>query len=132
MKIDKILEGIKGVFTAGGEAADNLITSDEERGQIKIKLDEIQMKILELFHRLSIKVVLAELGGDSWLQRNWRPLTMLTFVVLIAGDMFGLLVKDLPEYAYDVIKLGLGGYVVGRSVEKISKNYYGGNKKNDH
>ncbi|HSE78374.1 MAG TPA: hypothetical protein VLG66_10250, partial [Alphaproteobacteria bacterium] len=32
---------------------------------------------------LAGEFVREEARGDSWLQRNWRPLTMLTFVVLV-------------------------------------------------
>jgi hypothetical protein len=73
-------------------------------------------------------VVKAEAKGESWLQRNWRPITMLIFVAVVFNNyllapylqaMFSWSVKlDTPPDLWNLIKLGLGGYVVGRSAEK--------------
>ena len=65
-------------------------------------------------------LVAAEAGGASWLQRNWRPITMLSFLGLVVADAFGLLAFRLADQAWLLLQIGLGGYVVGRSVEKIS------------
>lgn len=54
---------------------------------------------------------------------NWRPLTMLTFVGLIVARWFGYAAPELSEAEYlklwDIVELGLSGYVIGRSVEKV-------------
>ena len=63
-------------------------------------------------------VIVAEAQGKSWLQRSWRPITMLTFLVLVVLDHTGLLAFRLAPEAWTLLQLGLGGYVVGRSVEK--------------
>ena len=65
-------------------------------------------------------IVSAEAGGASWLQRNWRPITMLSFLGLVVADAFGMLAFRLADQAWLLLQIGLGGYVVGRSVEKIS------------
>lgn len=71
----------------------------------------------------AINAMLAELQGN-WLQRSWRPLLMLTFGGLIVARWFGLVAPGLSEAEYlelwGIVKLGLGGYVVGRSVEKTA------------
>lgn len=76
------------------------------------------------------KVVLAEAQGESWLQRNWRPVLMLTIVLIVANNyliapylraLFGassIPILDLPDRLWDLMTLGVGGYVAGRSVEK--------------
>jgi hypothetical protein len=69
------------------------------------------------------KVIEAEAKGESWLQRNWRPIAMLTFLVLVICDSFGLLAFRLSEEAWTLLQIGIGGYVVGRSGEKILKKY---------
>jgi hypothetical protein len=73
-------------------------------------------------------VVTAEARGESWLQRNWRPLTMMVFVAIVFNNyllapylqaMFGWSVSlATPPDLWALIKIGLGGYVVGRSAEK--------------
>ena len=65
-------------------------------------------------------LIAAEAQGASWLQRNWRPITMLSFLGLVVADAFGLLAFRLADQAWLLLQIGLGGYVVGRSVEKIS------------
>jgi hypothetical protein len=68
-------------------------------------------------------IIIAEAKSDSWLARSWRPITMLTFVALITADWLGFTAANLtPEMKlklYDIIQLGLGGYVIGRSAEKV-------------
>ena len=69
-------------------------------------------------------IIMAEANSGSWIARNWRPITMLTFVVLVVCHWFGLNASGISEAQYlslfDLIKIGLGGYVVGRSAEKIA------------
>lgn len=69
-------------------------------------------------------IVKTEAASSHWLAANWRPLLMLTFGGLIVARWFGWAAPNLtePEYLalWDIVKLGLGGYVIGRSVEKIA------------
>ncbi len=105
---------------------DDLVTTDEERGQIKLKLTELQnavsSKLIDYETKLmesQSAIIVAEAQGQSWLQRSWRPITMLTFLVLVVCDSFGLLAFRLASEAWLLLQIGLGGYVVGRSAEKI-------------
>jgi hypothetical protein len=73
-------------------------------------------------------IITAEAKGESWLQRNWRPLTMMVFVFIVANNyviapyaqaLFDRSVSlPTPPDLWALIKIGLGGYVVGRSAEK--------------
>ncbi len=68
-------------------------------------------------------IVNTEAASTHWLAANWRPLTMLTFTGLIVARWFGFAAPNLSEAEYlklwDIVELGLGGYVIGRSAEKI-------------
>lgn len=70
-------------------------------------------------------VVVSEAQGESWLQRNWRPLMMIWFAGLIGAYWFGIVPINMPieivARMFDLVTLGIGGYVAGRSVEKIAK-----------
>jgi len=72
-------------------------------------------------------VIVAEAKSESWLARSWRPITMLTFVTLVVAKWLGFTAPGItPEQELallDIIKVGLGGYVIGRSGEKIMKAY---------
>jgi len=76
-------------------------------------------------------VIVAEANSDSWIASNWRPITMLVFTGIVANNyiLYPYLslfwtdapVLDLPPFLWETIKIGLGGYVVGRSGEKMVK-----------
>ena len=67
-------------------------------------------------------IVKTESGSGNFLASSWRPITMLVFVVLIVARWFGWAAPNLQEQEYlklwDIVQLGLGGYVVGRTFEK--------------
>jgi hypothetical protein len=73
--------------------------------------------------KAAAEIVKAEAQGQGWLQRTWRPLTMLTFVALIVARWLGWSAPNLSEAEalklWDIIELGLGGYVIGRTAEKL-------------
>lgn len=122
-----ILSFIGNIFKPAADLIDSLHTSEEERLQIKEKLfsaqQEMTLKVLEYETKLldsKTKVITAEAQGQSWLQRTWRPITMLTFLFLVVMDSFGILPFRLAEQAWTLLQIGLGGYVVGRSAEKIA------------
>lgn len=66
------------------------------------------------------KVIAAEATSGNWLTSSWRPITMLTFLALVVCDSFGWLHSPLAPQAWTLLQIGLGGYTVGRSVEKVA------------
>lgn len=105
---------------------DDLHTSDEERETLRVQFQGLQNKITTQVIALESQlveakssIIVAEAQGQSFLQRNWRPITMLTFLLLVVCDSFGWLAFRLADQAWTLLQIGLGGYVVGRSMEKI-------------
>lgn len=78
--------------------------------------------------RAAADVVKAEAQSIHWLTASWRPITMLVFVFIVGNNyiiapyvmlFFSVDVAlETPPELWDLIKIGLGGYVMGRSVEK--------------
>lgn len=118
---------------------DELHTSDEEKLKLKNELTTIQNGLNEKMIELESQVIKAkqeiiksESQGQSWLQRNWRPLLMLIVIIIIANNyiifpylsFLNLKIKmlELPTELFTLLTIGVGGYVIGRSGEKISKN----------
>jgi len=66
---------------------------------------------------------MAEANSEHFLAACWRPILMLTFGGLIVARWLGFAAPDLSEAEYlklwSIVELGLGGYVIGRSAEKI-------------
>jgi len=117
----KIVDGLGKLL--GG--VDELVTSDEERLNVKKQVAETVAPLLQAAQEYEMKVmearsrlIEAELKSDSFLAKNWRPFTMLVFSAYIIVSM--IVGAEVPEKMWDVFYLGFGGYVVGRSVEKTA------------
>lgn len=106
-----------------GKVASNLFPDPEQQARA-----QQEMTIALLGHQREIEsaaatIIQTEAASSHWLAANWRPLTMITFVALIVARWFGWAAPDLSDAEYlklwDIVELGLGGYVIGRSAEKI-------------
>ena len=127
-----IISFIGGLFKPMTELVDEIFTSDEEREKITLELNKIQSqfssKLVDLESQLissKEKIIVAEAQGKSWIQRNWRPITMLTFVIIIVARWFGLttaIPQEIEIKLMSIVELGLGGYIIGRSAEKLVPN----------
>ena len=115
-----------------GKIAESVFPSEAD----KTKRVEIENAIQQalIANRAEIErgardALLGEIQGKSWLQRNWRPITMLTFVFLIACHWLGFTSLIAPDNhlsdkeidgIYLLLQVGMGGYILGRSGEKIT------------
>jgi hypothetical protein len=103
---------------------DVLSTSDAEKLEHKEKLTSAVMTQLALVNQAAAGIILAEAQGN-WMQRSWRPILMLNFGFIITyryflSPVFGWPSIDMPEKFWTLLEIGMGGYVVGRSIEKIA------------
>lgn len=119
---------IAGIFKPAAGLIDELHTSEEERLAAKTKMLEVQAAAMQRVFDYETQaltaratIVNSEATSENWIASSWRPITMLTFMVLAVGDSLGLLATPLRDEAWMLLQLGLGGYVVGRSGEKIAK-----------
>jgi len=124
--MDKILQFFgTNVIGEIGKIIDNLFTSDEERTDAKNKIIQVlREKELEL-QKMQTDIIIAEAKGN-WLQRSWRPILMLSFGFIVIYTKFisqlapQLITPVLEPEFWSLLKLGIGGYVIGRSGEKIA------------
>jgi hypothetical protein len=129
-----ILGFVSEIFKPAAKLIDDLHTSEEEKAKIQLEMSRIQtdtaLRVLEYESKLlqaRADIVKADAQSQHWLQANWRPITMLTFVGLVCLRFFGLNPEGMTETDYanlwSLIQIGLGGYVVGRSAEKVMRVY---------
>lgn len=124
--IDKLLAVLKGTMVKDvGGIVDNLTTSDNEKSTAKNELSKIITGALDKVIQYQSNIIIAEIGKGSWLTSNWRPIIMLMFGWIIfyyyfISPVFGFPGIALPDEFWGLLKIGLGGYVVGRSVEKVA------------
>ena len=121
-----IFSFISEIFAPAAKLIDAVHTSTEEKLKLKNQFEVIQNAIaakhIEYETQLlqaQASVVNSEAQGASSLQRNWRPITMLVFLGLVVCDSFGWLANPLASEAWTLLQIGLGGYVTGRSAEKL-------------
>jgi hypothetical protein len=124
---------ILALLGVGEKLIDKFFPDPSEAAQKKIELSQMaadgQLKELQA----AASIIMAEANSGQWLAANWRPITMLTFVVIIANNyiLYPYLslffdaapVLAIHEDMWDLLKIGLGGYVVGRSIEKTATNW---------
>ncbi|WP_069383979.1 3TM-type holin [Halomonas caseinilytica] len=130
--IEKALGALTGPLF---DVIDEAVTDKDEANRLK---QEVQTRLIDSRDsamKARMQIILAEAQGDSWIQRSWRPLLMMVIVAIIAnnyllapylGAMFGTgLQLELPERMWDLMTLGVGGYIAGRSGEKIVRGATG-------
>ena len=115
-----------GVIKEIGKVIDNLFTTDEERIKAKNEVFKVLKEQQLELQKLQTEIILAEANGN-WLQRSWRPILMLSFGFIVIyvkfiAPLFSLPIPPLENEFWNLLQLGIGGYVVGRSVEKVAKN----------
>lgn len=118
------MDPITAVLGIGGKLIDRLWPDPEQKAQAQIALLELAQKGELTEFTARAEIVKAEAASSHWLAANWRPILMLVFGGLIVARWFGFAAPELNEAEYlklwDIVEFGLGGYVVGRSVEKIA------------
>ncbi len=126
--LSKILGTIKSIVSPITDMVDELNTSDEEKLKIKSAITRMENDLRGQIVTEQSKIIIAEVKSQSWLTKNWRPAIMAIFGIIIFNNyvlapylsaMFGVqLVLEIPEPMWELLKIGIGGYIVGRTAEK--------------
>lgn len=129
------LTGEGGLLGGVNSIIDQFVDDPQEKAQAKAAVMEQERKLqtaIMQYEQKRIeeqsKTVRAEIRGQSWMQRNWRPLLALSFGFIIVNNYilvpyavaFGLDVPmlDMPGGLWALLTTMIGGYTVGRSWEK--------------
>jgi hypothetical protein len=117
------------IGTIGGKVldiVDDVVEDKDAANKLKFQIQKqlLESKGTEL--EAQAKIVLAEAQG-SWLQRNWRPMLMVTFAGLVVTHWFDFIAENIPESVQNsllnIVMVGVGGYVAGRSAEKVADKW---------
>lgn len=119
--IDDAVTGVAALIKTG---LDKIWPDATEVEKAKItQLTALLDQGLEVF-KGQVSIIISEAQGGSFIQRNWRPITMLVFLGLVVAHFFGFesvtFTHEDSLQLFELIKLGLGGYVIGRTVEKVA------------
>ncbi len=124
---------IGNLFKPAADLIDDIHTSEEERGNIEIKKQELKAKMAEIEARVSTKVLelqtaaldantkvaQAEQAHGNWLSKSHRPITSLAMMSILVSMGFGVI--DYNELLAQIAGGFLGIYGLGRSYEKSKK-----------
>lgn len=101
---------------------------------------ELKSKILENEAKIIAQagvIVGKETSSERWYQNAWRPAFMWLIIFIIFNNfilapylmmIFGVdvnlsvNVEAVPDQLWKAIDIGLGGYILGRSAEKVANN----------
>ena len=117
----KLVESVGGVL-------DNVITTKDEKLEVKRKLKELILSHEAEMEKNITDRWTADMNSDSWLSKNVRPMTLIFLVVSTVLMIFidaGAINFTVEEKWTDLLQLVLitviGAYFGGRSFEKTKK-----------
>lgn len=122
------------IIEAVSSLISEVVTDKDERDKLtsKVALKIHDLEKTELQGRIDI--ILAEAKG-SWMQKNWRPSLMFAVIAILINNLiitpyltlFGYpaTILELPPELYTMMTVGVGGYITGRTGEKMIKTWKG-------
>jgi hypothetical protein len=125
------LEIVQAIFKPLSDVIDHLTVSGDQKAALQQAAlnAQVQAASQAANYEQSLldsqtKLIAAEATGSSWLQRNWRPISALFLLGLVGAYWFGFssphLTQQTVDDCFSLVKICLGGYVAGRSIEKVA------------
>lgn len=121
------------IFEIGSKILDKVFPDPAAKAEAQAKLLQLQQsgELKEL--DATMQIITAEAKSEHFLVAAWRPITMLTFVFIVANNyifypylslFWDYAPKlEIPPDLWDLLKIGIGGYVAGRTGEKMLKTW---------
>jgi hypothetical protein len=120
-----------------GDVVKRVLPEDKDkRAEIEREINMALISNSAQIEQAAASVILAEAKSEHWITATWRPILMLTITAIVAwnfllGALVELIVKittgdempltiPLPDELWNLLMIGVGGYVVGRSAEKVA------------
>ncbi len=130
---------VSAILPIVGNVMDRILPEDKnKRMEVERELNMALMQNSAAIEQAAASVIKAEAESEHKITATWRPILMLTITAIVgwnylaaplvelcvnlfAGDAIPLSIP-LPEELWNLLMIGVGGYVVGRSGEKIARN----------
>ncbi|MGU5794250.1 3TM-type holin [Aeromonas hydrophila] len=116
--VSNVVSGTVGKFIEDKDKAKELETA--LTAQLTTSVVELMGRELDA----QKSVIVAEAQGESWLQRNWRPIIMMALSTMVCIYWMGWTHQELDQPVIlkilDIVQVGLGGYIGGRTAEKLA------------
>ena len=107
--------------------------------EVKAEVERAVMETIADVSKTQGDVIMAEMRGENWLQRNWRPMVAVAFAFIVV--FYGLITPIMVGWfgwppvrvgdilllkIIDLVTICLGGYIGFRSIEKIAGYFFRG------
>lgn len=107
-----------------GDALRRLFPDPAEAAKAQQELTMALLANQAVLDAAAADIIKAEAQSEHWLAACWRPILMLVFGALIVLRWLGLSTPGISDAEalklWDIVQLGIGGYTIGRSLEKIA------------
>jgi hypothetical protein len=121
------------IIASIGSIIEKAVPDADAKAKLQAEITSELIKYNTEIAQAQASIIIAEAKGQSWMQRNWRPTLMMVLVTVVANNyiLFPLFnvffpeyvkVLELPDGLWDLMFIGVGGYIAGRSGEKIIAN----------
>jgi|TARA_R100000482_G_scaffold115637_1_gene58653 cation transport ATPase len=127
-EILKKIFGIDNVASKVGDLVDRFVQSKDEKAQFEKELTQIFIEAEKDMQQNVTERWKSDMGSDSWLSKNVRPLVLLFLIVSTIVMIFidaGAIKFNVQENWVDLLQIVLitviSAYFGGRSFEKIKK-----------
>lgn len=123
------LSGSGGALGKALEIGKSMISDQSQRADYERQMQTLFAQTEARISEAAGRVVVAEISGQSWMQRNWRPILMFFLMSLLAWniviapligieDALAVIWAAVPPELLLMLMVGMGGYIGGRSYEK--------------
>mgnify|MGYP001096971491 FL=1 len=113
------MKTVTNLVSAVGEIVDRLTLPGREKKQLETDILQLLIAVEEKTIREQAAAIREEARGN-WLQRSWRPIVMLVFtLIILAGTFLNLPILADTSRFWDLLEIGLGGYIIGRGSEQL-------------
>lgn len=118
---------INDILSGVGSVAKGLLSKDEDKSVVDGVTEKAKAELEKAFIEAQSLSVRTESQGESWIQRNWRPITMLSFNALLLFKImiypilrmkYQLPMMEFPPELWSLLTIGIGGYGTFRTAEK--------------
>jgi hypothetical protein len=128
-----------------GDVMKRVLPEDKDkRADIEREINMALVTNSAAIEQAAASVIVAEAKSEHKITAIWRPVLMMTITAIVAWNfLFAPLIElavllftgnqiplsiALPDQLWNLLMIGVGGYVVGRSGEKMVKNFKAPNK----
>ena len=118
------MKTVTNLVSAVGEIVDRLTLPGREKKQLETDILQLLIAVEEKTITEQAAAIREEARGN-WLQRSWRPIVMLVFtVIVLAGTFLNLPILSDTSRFWDLLEIGLGGYIIGRGSEQLVSSLF--------